>query len=175
MYVRFCEIYALLLQLVVETLTDAIINWKKWLNDALMTQKLHRNHVDLIQQSTDKPVLKRNHVDLIQQSTDKPVLKLLLSVAHADQIFQQHPHTIESYQFLKQNRAKLYNFRAFWVLWELTAQNPQRNCFLLSESRLDIHNIYDHLLQLVVACYVILISWCYKVLYYTFVIKHAIQ
>jgi hypothetical protein len=78
-----------------------------------MTQKLHRNHVDLIQQSTDKPVLKRNHVDLIQQSTDKPVLKLLLSVAHADQIFQQHPHTIESYQFLKQNRAKLYNFRAF--------------------------------------------------------------
>jgi hypothetical protein len=46
---------------------DAIITQKKWLNEALTTQKLHRNHIHPI-----------------KQSTDEPVLGLLLNVAHAD-------------------------------------------------------------------------------------------
>ncbi len=45
---------------------DAIITQKKWLNEALTTQELHRNHVDQI-----------------KQSTDEPVLELLLNLAHA--------------------------------------------------------------------------------------------
>jgi hypothetical protein len=45
----------------------AIITQKKWLNEALATQKLHRNHIDPI-----------------KQSTDEPDLELLLNIAHAD-------------------------------------------------------------------------------------------
>ena len=67
MHVKFLQISALLLQLVVETMIDAIITQKKWLNEALTTQKLHRNHIDPI-----------------KKSTDEPVLELLLNVAHAD-------------------------------------------------------------------------------------------
>ena len=63
MHVKILQISALLLQLVVETMLDAIITQKK-----LTTQKLHRNHIDPI-----------------EQSTDEPVLELLLNVAHADQ------------------------------------------------------------------------------------------
>ena len=46
---------------------NAIITQMKWLNEALTTQKLHRNHIDPI-----------------EQSPDGPVLELLLNVAHAD-------------------------------------------------------------------------------------------
>ena len=67
MHVKFLQISALLIQLVVETMIYAIITRKKWLNEALTTLKLHRNHIDTI-----------------EQSTDEPVLQLLLNVAHAD-------------------------------------------------------------------------------------------
>ena len=67
MHVKLLQTSALLLQLVVETMIDAIITQKKWLNEALTTQKLHRKHIHPI-----------------KQSTDKPVLELLLNVAHAD-------------------------------------------------------------------------------------------
>ena len=67
MQVELLQTSALLLQLVVETMIDAIITQKKCLNEALTTQKLHRNHIHLI-----------------KQSTDKPILELLLNVAHAD-------------------------------------------------------------------------------------------
>ena len=67
MHVKLLQTSALLLQLVVETTIDAIITQKKWLNEALTTQKLHRNHIDAI-----------------EQSTNEPVLELLLNVAHAD-------------------------------------------------------------------------------------------
>ena len=67
MHVNFLQTSALLLQLVVETMIDAIITQKKWLNEALTTQKLHRNHIHTI-----------------KQSTDEPVLELLLNVAHDD-------------------------------------------------------------------------------------------
>ena len=67
MHVKFLQTSALLLQLVVETTIDAIITQKKCLNEALTTQKLHRNHIHPI-----------------KQSTDEPVLELLLNVAHAD-------------------------------------------------------------------------------------------
>ena len=67
MYVELLQTSALLLQLIVETMIDAIITQKKWLNEALTTQKLHRNHIDAI-----------------EESTDEPVLGLLLNVAHAD-------------------------------------------------------------------------------------------
>ncbi len=66
MHVKCLQISALLLQLVVETMIDAIITHTKWLNEALTTQKLHRNHIDPI-----------------EQSTDESVLELLLNVAHA--------------------------------------------------------------------------------------------
>ena len=67
MHVKVLQTSALLLQLVVETTIDAIITQKKWYNEALTTQKLHRNHIHPI-----------------KQSTDEPVLELLLNVAHAD-------------------------------------------------------------------------------------------
>ena len=69
MHVKFLQISALLLQLVVEAMIDAIITQKKWLNEALTrtTQKLHRNHIDTI-----------------EQATDEPILELLLNLAHAD-------------------------------------------------------------------------------------------
>ncbi len=67
MHVKCSQISALLLQLVVETMIHAIITQKKWLNEALTTQKLHRSHVDPI-----------------KQSIDEPVFELLLNVAHAD-------------------------------------------------------------------------------------------
>ena len=67
MHVKLLQTSALLLQLVVETMIDAIITQKKCLNEALTTQKLHRNHIHPI-----------------KKSTDKPVLELLLNVAHAD-------------------------------------------------------------------------------------------
>ncbi len=67
MHVKFLQISALLLQLVVETMIDAIITQKKRLNEALTTQKLHRNHIDTI-----------------EESTDEPVLEFLLNIAHAD-------------------------------------------------------------------------------------------
>ena len=67
MHVKFLQTSALLLQLVVETMIYAIITQKKWLNEALTTQKLHRNHIQSI-----------------KQSTDESVLELLLNVAHAD-------------------------------------------------------------------------------------------
>ena len=67
MHVKLLQTSALLLQLVVETMIDAIISQKKWLNETLTTQKLHRNHIHPI-----------------KQSTDEPVLELLLNVAHAD-------------------------------------------------------------------------------------------
>ena len=70
MHVKFLQTSALLLpvlQPVVETMIDAIITQKKWLNEALTTQKLHRNHIHPI-----------------NKSTDEPVLELLLNVAHAD-------------------------------------------------------------------------------------------
>ena len=57
MHVEFFQLSALLLQLVVETMIDAIITQKKMLNKALTTQKLHRKHIDTIEQSTDEPVL----------------------------------------------------------------------------------------------------------------------
>jgi hypothetical protein len=83
MHVKLLQTSALLLQLVVETMIDAIISQKKWLNEALTTQKLHRNHIHPI-----------------KQSTDEPVLELLLKVAHADlEIrikFPQHAENIES-------------------------------------------------------------------------------
>ncbi len=65
MHVKLLQTSALLLQLVVETRINAIITQKKWLNEAFTTQKLHRNHIDPI-----------------QQSKDEPVLELLLNVAH---------------------------------------------------------------------------------------------
>ena len=68
MHVKLLQTSALLLQLVVETMIDAIITQKKCLNEALTTQKLHRNHIHPI-----------------KQSTDEPVLELLPNVAHADQ------------------------------------------------------------------------------------------
>ena len=61
MHVEFPETNALLLQDVVETMIDAIITRKKWLDKAITTQKPHRNHVEPIQQSTDQPVLKLLH------------------------------------------------------------------------------------------------------------------
>ena len=61
MHVEFPETNALLLQHVVETMIDAIITRKRWLNKALTTQKPHRNHVEPIEQSTDQPVLKLLH------------------------------------------------------------------------------------------------------------------
>ena len=67
MHVKLLQTSALLLQLVVETMIDAIITQKKWLNEALTTQKLHRNHIETI-----------------EQSKDEPVLELLLNIAHAD-------------------------------------------------------------------------------------------
>ncbi len=67
MHVKFLQTSALLLQLVVETMINAKITQKKWLNEALTIQKLHRNHIDPI-----------------EQSKDEPVLELLLNVAHAD-------------------------------------------------------------------------------------------
>ena len=67
MHVKLLQTSALLLQLVVETMINAIITQKKWLNEALTSQKLHRNHIETI-----------------EQSTDEPVLELLLNVAHAD-------------------------------------------------------------------------------------------
>ena len=67
MHVMFLQTSALLLQLVVETMVHAIITQKKWLNEALTTQKLHRNHIETI-----------------EQSKDEPVLELLLNIAHAD-------------------------------------------------------------------------------------------
>jgi hypothetical protein len=67
MHVKFLQISSQLLQLVVETMIDDIITRKKWLTEELITQKLHRNHIDTI-----------------EQSTDEPVLELLLKVAHAD-------------------------------------------------------------------------------------------
>ena len=65
MHVKVLQISALLLQLVVETMIDAIITQKKWSDEALTTQKLHRNHIDTI-----------------EESTDEPVWELLLNVAH---------------------------------------------------------------------------------------------
>ena len=62
MHLWFLETNALLLLHVVETMVDAIITRKKWLNKALTTQKPHRNHL---------------------QPTDQPVLKLLHNIAHA--------------------------------------------------------------------------------------------
>ena len=67
MHVKLLQTSALLLQLVVETMIDAIITQKKCSNEALTTQKLHRNHIHPI-----------------NKSTDEPVLELLLNVAHAD-------------------------------------------------------------------------------------------
>ena len=60
---KVLQTYALLHQLVVETINDSIITQKKWLNEALATWKLHRNHIDPI---------------------DDPILKLLLNMAHAN-------------------------------------------------------------------------------------------
>ena len=77
---------ALLHQIVVETINDPIITQKKWLNEALATWKLHRNHIDPI-----------------EQSTDDPVLELLLNIAHAD---LEIPSTSTS-------RAKLQSCGAF--------------------------------------------------------------
>ena len=62
MHVDFPETNALLLKLVIESITT----WKKCLNKAFPTQKPHRNNVDPI-----------------EKSTDEPVLKLLLNIAHA--------------------------------------------------------------------------------------------
>ena len=67
MHVKLLQTSALLLQLVVETMINAIISQKKCLNEALTTQKLHRNHIHPI-----------------KKSTDESVLELLLNVAHAD-------------------------------------------------------------------------------------------
>ena len=77
MHVKFLQISALLLQLFVETTVapvvstettvDALITQMKWLNEALTTQKFHRNHIETI-----------------EQSKDEPVLELLLNIAHAD-------------------------------------------------------------------------------------------
>ena len=67
MHVSFLQKSVLVLQLVVETMIYAIIAQKKWLNEALTTQKRHRNHMHPI-----------------KHSTDEPVLELLLNVAHAD-------------------------------------------------------------------------------------------
>ena len=53
MHVKLLQTSALLLQLVVETTIDAIITQKKWLNEALTTQKLHRNHIHPIIKKTD--------------------------------------------------------------------------------------------------------------------------
>ena len=61
MHVWFLETNALLLQHVVETRIYAKITRKKWLNKAFMTQKPHRNHLELIEHSTDQPVLKMLH------------------------------------------------------------------------------------------------------------------
>ena len=61
MHVEFLETNALLLQHVVETMINAVITLKKWLDKALTTQKPHRNHVEPIEQSTDQPVLKLLH------------------------------------------------------------------------------------------------------------------
>ncbi len=67
MLAEFPATTVLLLQRVVETMIDATrITRKKLLNEALMIQKPHRNHVDPI-----------------EKSTNEPVLKLLLKVAHA--------------------------------------------------------------------------------------------
>ena len=74
----FFQISALLLQLVVETMINAITTQKKWLNEALITQKFHRNHIDPI-----------------EQLTDEPVLELLLNVAHADLEIPQHAENIK--------------------------------------------------------------------------------
>jgi len=57
MHVMLLQTSALLLQLVVETIINATITQKKWLNEALTTQKLHRNHIDTIEQSTDEQVI----------------------------------------------------------------------------------------------------------------------
>jgi len=108
-HVKVLQTYALLHQLVVETINDSIITQKKWLNEALATWKLHRNHIDPI-----------------EQSTDDPVLELLLKIAHAD---LEIPSTSTS-------RAKLQSCGAFLRvdhsrLWELTTPNPQRNHSLL--------------------------------------------
>ena len=67
MHSKFLQTSALLLKLVVETMIDAIITQKKWLNEAFTTQKLHRNHIHPI-----------------EPSTDGPILELMLNVAHAD-------------------------------------------------------------------------------------------
>ena len=67
MHVKVLQTSALLLQLVVETVIDAIITQKKWLNEELTTHKLDRNHIHPI-----------------KKSTDEPVLELLLNIAHAD-------------------------------------------------------------------------------------------
>ena len=61
MHVWFLETNALLLQHVVETKINAKITRKKWLNKAFTTQKLHRNHLEPIEHSTDQPVLKLLH------------------------------------------------------------------------------------------------------------------
>ena len=45
MHVEFPETNELLLQHVVETMTDAIYTRKKWLGEALMTQKPHNNQL----------------------------------------------------------------------------------------------------------------------------------
>ena len=83
MHVEFLESNALLLQHVVETMIDAVITRKKWLDKARTTQKPHRNHVEPIEQSTDQPVLKllRNvaHVGLEILSTSPTLQKLICS------------------------------------------------------------------------------------------------
>jgi len=62
MHIEFPETKALLLQLVNETMINAIVPWNKWLNEAVRTQTPHseshsaRNHA--IEQSTGVPVLK---------------------------------------------------------------------------------------------------------------------
>ena len=61
MHVEFLESNALLLQHVVVTMINAVINRKKWLDKALMTQKPHRNHAEPIKQSTNQPVLTLLH------------------------------------------------------------------------------------------------------------------
>ncbi len=58
---------SLFLKVELETTINAIRTQKKWLIEASTTQKLHRNYIDTI-----------------QQSTDEPVLELLLNLAHAD-------------------------------------------------------------------------------------------
>ncbi len=83
MHAEFPATTVLLLQLVVETMIDAISIRKKSLNEALTIQKPYRNHVDPI-----------------EKSSNESVFKLLLNLAHAGPLlawkFLQDAENIET-------------------------------------------------------------------------------